>query len=36
MNTPEVGTKLHVSDWLILRANEPEIDSRLRDYRLLT
>ena len=36
MNTPEVGTRLTVSDWLITRANEPELDSRLRDYKRLT
>ena len=35
VNSPEVGDKLYLSDYLKLRANEPEKDSRERDHRLL-
>jgi LmbE family N-acetylglucosaminyl deacetylase len=35
MNTSEVGSLLSVSDYLRIRANQPEIDHRTRDTRLL-
>ena len=35
MNKPEVGSLLHVSEYLRIRANEPEIHHRTRDTQLL-